>query len=180
MDSLRPARTEHKRGSDRLATLLGLLNGVTVRGSRYVARCPAHADKSPSLQVTEGETAVLLHCWAGCTLTEICSALGLKAADLFYDAGHPRHQRPIVRRPPRIDLKSLAFEWELAAFDRRRRAGVILEKLTGIDLANVSDSTLDRLLAVAAKAYADLDRAELLETVADGLRVRAQSGGVAA
>jgi hypothetical protein len=51
---------------------------------QYSARCPAHDDKGPSLSIRETpEGAVLLHCFAGCTVSEIAGALGLELSDLF-------------------------------------------------------------------------------------------------
>ena len=62
---------------------------MTPRGSRYMAICPAHSDKHPSLQITEGERGLLLKCWSGCALAEICASLQLTPRDLFYDARNP-------------------------------------------------------------------------------------------
>jgi len=51
---------------------------------QYSARCPAHADKGPSLSVRETpEGAVLLHCFAGCSVTEVAAAMGLEMTALF-------------------------------------------------------------------------------------------------
>ncbi len=51
---------------------------------QYSARCPAHEDKGPSLSIRETpEGAVLLHCFAGCTVSEIAGAVGLELSDLF-------------------------------------------------------------------------------------------------
>ena len=160
--------------------LLSRLDDVRPRGSRYVARCPAHADRSPSLQVTDGDTGLLLKCWAGCTIVDICAALGLTQSDLFYDAGLPRSTRPILPRPPRINLRALAFQFTLAALDRRLRACRVLSVLTGCAIAAWPDATLDRLLTVVARAYADLDRAVLLEDVADRVNARSADRGAAA
>jgi len=49
-------------------------------GGRWTAngglcRCPAHDDRSPSLSVRVGRTSLLLHCFAGCTATEVLKAL---------------------------------------------------------------------------------------------------------
>lgn len=40
-----------------------------------LCRCPAHADRTPSLSVRPGRTRLLLHCFAGCTAEEILRAL---------------------------------------------------------------------------------------------------------
>lgn len=55
-----------------------------VGDGRWVARCPAHEDRSPSLSVRaldDGRT--LLHCFAGCSVEDIVGALGLALEDLF-------------------------------------------------------------------------------------------------
>lgn len=51
----------------------------------WSSQCPAHEDRSPSLSIREVEAdgRVLLHCFAGCHVTEICDALGLSLSDLF-------------------------------------------------------------------------------------------------
>src|SRR3954470_14083797 len=50
----------------------------------FTALCPGHADRNPSLHVSEAaDGRVLLHCFAGCTTETIVAALGLTLADLF-------------------------------------------------------------------------------------------------
>lgn len=50
----------------------------------YMAQCPCHEDKEPSLAVSEGDDGrVLLKCFAGCDTEDIVKALGLSMADLF-------------------------------------------------------------------------------------------------
>ena len=51
---------------------------------QWSARCPAHADKGPSLSIRETpDGAVLLHCFAGCEVAEIVASLGLELHHLF-------------------------------------------------------------------------------------------------
>jgi hypothetical protein len=53
---------------------------------QWVAVCPAHSDRSPSLHVREKEDGrVLIHCKAGCGATEVLDAIGLSYNDLFPD-----------------------------------------------------------------------------------------------
>lgn len=50
------------------------------RGMVYsaIACCPAHDDKSPSLQISETlDGKLLLHCFAGCDYTSIADAMGI-------------------------------------------------------------------------------------------------------
>lgn len=56
-------------------------------GDGWKAKCPAHDDSTPSLSLKEGNDGrVLLKCWAGCTLEDICSSLQIKIQDLFQDS----------------------------------------------------------------------------------------------
>lgn len=50
---------------------------------RYVALCPAHADRRPSLSIRAGRDKVLLHCFAGCATEAVLDALRLGWGDLF-------------------------------------------------------------------------------------------------
>jgi hypothetical protein len=53
---------------------------------RYLAKCPAHSDRSPSLTVRVlDDGRILVHCFSGCDVSAVVSALGLSLADLFPD-----------------------------------------------------------------------------------------------
>lgn len=58
----------------RAKNIVEKLGGVW-RGVRGECLCPAHNDGSPSLSVRLGDTAILFHCFAGCTADEILKAL---------------------------------------------------------------------------------------------------------
>jgi len=64
-----------------------LLNGVKPRGrDKWLACCPAHDDKDPSLSVTATpQGKILLKCFAGCSALEVVHSLGLELPDLFPD-----------------------------------------------------------------------------------------------
>jgi hypothetical protein len=60
------------------------LQGRPVSRGRWVARCPAHPDRAPSLRVAEGrEGRALLHCFAGCSVADILRGAGLSVQQLF-------------------------------------------------------------------------------------------------
>ena len=65
--------------------LLSRLERVRRTGSgRWVARCPAHEDRDPSLSVREcDDGTVLIKCFAGCGAAEVVEAAGLGLSDLF-------------------------------------------------------------------------------------------------
>lgn len=79
-------------------TILSLLSKVRKMGpDRWMACCPAHADKSPSLSIREtSDGRVLLHCWTGCGAAEILEAVGLEFDALFpekLEASQPHRER---------------------------------------------------------------------------------------
>jgi hypothetical protein len=104
-------------------------------------------------------------------LADICKAIHLVPADLFYDAPAPRGARPLHKPIPK-DPRETAFRFELAAFDLRTRAGKIFGAAKQIGISTLDDSDLDRALSHVAQGYRDLDRADLFEGVADDLRDR--------
>lgn len=51
---------------------------------RWIAKCPAHDDRSPSLSIAAGrEGRALVRCFAGCDLAQILAASGLTPGSLF-------------------------------------------------------------------------------------------------
>jgi hypothetical protein len=131
-------------------TLLQHLQKVkqTKPGS-WLACCPAHDDKTASLSVRElDDGRVLVHCFAGCSVGEIVSAVGLELSDLF-----PLREtdQPFVkgeRRPfPAADvLRAIAGEAQLVYLSAQAvHRG---EKL--------SDANLARLLLAATRIQAAL------------------------
>jgi len=109
-----------KTNNSPIDLVLSRLDGVhrTGRGT-WLACCPAHADKRPSLSLRDTDNgAVLIHCFAGCTVHGVVGALGLELADLFpprpvdtADVGKP------VRRPfpAAAILRAIAFEARIVA-----------------------------------------------------------------
>src|SRR6266550_4683952 len=53
-------------------------------GNGWIAKCPAHDDRKPSLCIDEGSDGrALIKCQAGCSIDNVLAALGLTAKDLF-------------------------------------------------------------------------------------------------
>lgn len=152
-----------------IENLLSRLEVVRRTSRGYTARCPAHADKSPSLAIKEGERGVLVKCWAGCTLQEICEALGIRQGDLFFDAHRPGRQQPFAKAV-KVDRRALAFRFELYALDLRLRTEKVLALAKNLECMTLTNNIRDRLVNVVGSAYEDRNRAELFEQVADKLR----------
>lgn len=101
-------------------TLLSRLDKVKTTGQgRWVACCPAHPDKRPSLHIKECDDGrVLVHCFIGCSAGDILAAVGLEFSDLFPEKiDLSDHHKPADRQPfPAKDvLRTLVGEATIVA-----------------------------------------------------------------
>jgi hypothetical protein len=78
---------------------------------RWLARCPAHEDRAPSLSVRElDDGRVLLHDFGGCEVGEVLVAVGLRLCDLF-EQRLPQHNYAASHsRIPARDLLEIVSE----------------------------------------------------------------------
>ena len=92
------------------SVLLERLEAVKATGhGRWMARCPAHDDRHPSLSIGDGDR-ILVHCFAGCAVEDVLTAVGLELSDLFPE--RLSHRAKPERRPfPAADVLR-AVEWE--------------------------------------------------------------------
>ena len=102
--------------------------------------CPVHADRKPSLSVTQNNNKILLDCKAGCSVESIVEALGLTMSDLFLDQT-PQSDRRIVATYSYHNAEGkLIYEvvrFEPKGFSQRRPDGKgnYIWNLEGIDPA---------------------------------------------
>jgi len=84
---------------------------------RWIARCPAHDDGSPSLSIKEADGGrVLIHCFGGCEPGAILDACGLEFAALFEKREPGAVYRPLKTYMPAADLLLLiSHEVQVAA-----------------------------------------------------------------
>lgn len=77
----------------------------------WIACCPSHADKHPSMTIRElDDGRVLVHCFAGCDIAQILGAVGMDFDALFPDR-LVENARPLRRPFPAADvLEAVAFE----------------------------------------------------------------------
>jgi hypothetical protein len=78
---------------------------------RWLASCPAHPDRSPSLSVRElGDGRILMRCFALCDTEDVLSTIGLTFSDLYPEP--LRESKPPVRGgiPARDILEALDHE----------------------------------------------------------------------
>lgn len=106
---------------------------------RWVARCPSHPDRNPSLSIREASDGrVLVHCFAGCATERVLAVLGLSWADLFPEGrGRPRprtqaERQEMVRRKAEAILerrwRELLNDTTLRLAGLIQRAGALLER----------------------------------------------------
>jgi len=72
-----------------IEVILSKLEKVSRKGKdSYMACCPAHDDKTPSLALSElADGRILIKCFAGCETLEVLQAVGLEMGSLFPDGG---------------------------------------------------------------------------------------------
>lgn len=148
-----------------LDELLPRLDAIRSRGNgRHAARCPAHADKNPSLSVSEGERGILLRCWSGCTVAEICGSLGIEQRDLFFDAldSNPSQRREAIQQRDRQRQERERHDHQQGALvDALREADYFVRSRQGLDISMWSDDRLDDELDALADASHLLENEDL-------------------
>lgn len=92
-------------------------------GSYGMCPCPSHKDRTPSLKVGNGDTAILLKCFAGCETRAVIDAL--KSRGLWSDSGagissYKRPHKPPQRR--RDDDSAKRSEMARALWNRAQPA----------------------------------------------------------
>lgn len=113
---------------------------------RWMAKCPAHEDSSPSLSIRElPDGRTLVYCFAGCAVDDVLTAVSLSWKDL-----HPAGDRPVNpnrRRPwaERFNPTEL-----LEIIDHEVTVSVII-MADIMKQRSVSADQLDRLLQAASR-----------------------------
>jgi hypothetical protein len=118
-------------------TVLARLAGVKSTGKgRWMAKCPAHDDGSPSLSIREMDDGkLLLHDFGGCGSLEVLGALGLSLSDLFAD--RLTHHTPPLRGGFTAEELLIAIEHETFV------ARLILQEAKDGPLTQIGMSRLD-------------------------------------
>lgn len=133
-----------KRGnytSSNIDLLLSLLHKVKQTGhGQYIARCPSHSDKNPSLSIRNDNGKILLRCFAGCSAYEIVSSIGLSLSDLF--PKESAYSKPIKNPFPAANvLRCIQTE-------------ALIVVVSACNIANgltLSSEDLERLILAAAR-----------------------------
>ncbi len=139
---------------DQFLTLLEASRPIGL--GKFQGPCPGHNDRHPSLNITEGDRAILLKCWAGCSVEEICQALGLHVRDLFYDTYcNPREirrrqaERQYEKTKDKVEQMVKGFQ-----IDAVREAERFMKATVGADISTLDDTQLDTLMNSVCDALA--------------------------
>ena len=98
---------------------------------KYIACCPAHDDKNPSLAITDADGTTLVYCFAGCPQRDVIDEL--RARGLW-----PEEKREVNSGPyfSKTDLLEMGFYVEIAeaedcnlAFDETTKLGAYRQVL---------------------------------------------------
>jgi hypothetical protein len=69
-------------------------------GSHWMAPCPTHEDRDPSLSIRDGDDGkVLVHCHAGCDQSVVIGELRSRG---LWDSASDHCQRPAIRKSPAV------------------------------------------------------------------------------
>jgi DNA primase len=120
--------------------LLSRLKKVKKNATGWVACCPAHNDKSPSLAVRElDDGRVLVHCFGGCSVEEVLDSVGMTFDDLFPERAENRkgEARPFAAADV---LRMISFE-----------SVVVAASASTMRQRKLSESEHERLYEAAAK-----------------------------
>ena len=139
-----------------IESLISRLDGVKETGhGKYVARCPAHDDKSPSLAIKEcSDGRILIHDFAGCETENVLAAIGLNFSDVMPERiGADHSYKPLK---PRFDARQV-----LECISHEAMVVCILAERFA-DIASEKDS--ERLLIAASRINAALKSAPPFKT----------------
>jgi len=144
--------------------LLSHLDGVRESGpGKYVARCPAHDDKSPSLAIKDcGDGRILLHCFSLCETEDVLAAIGLTFADVMPERiGSDHAYKPMRQRfDARQVLAGLSHEVMVVCLIADRLAGV------------ANDVDQSRLILAGVRLNTALDISQSLGTPPEIKKIR--------
>jgi hypothetical protein len=132
-----------------------ILNGLRkVRETghgEWVACCPAHEDRSPSLAIKDnGDGRILIHCFAGCPVEEVVGSIGLSLSDLM-------PERAINHRVKRVPFNARTV-LEATAFSTLIVAIAASDMAKGKQLSSEEKSTLWKISGEITEAVSYVTR----------------------
>lgn len=148
------------------AQLAEKIRARQVRGG-WRTLCPAHDDRTASLDIKQGDKCILLCCRShGCSVKAICAAWGFPVKCLFSDEHlTPAQQNGLAKtRARQAAVEAEQNRRESQLLDEWRRLGSLRKQIEALMIANpesaafneVHGATLARLRQIAAVLWPDL------------------------
>lgn len=108
------------------------------RHNEWVACCPSHNDKNPSLAIKYDESTgkIIMKCWAGCDINDICTAIGIEVSDLFPDAPGDKTGSP-------GDKKRMYFSGETALASLVSEAAIV--RMAAMSINSLDNDDIERV-----------------------------------
>jgi len=111
-----------ERGYERI---FAALRNVRARNGGWMACCPAHDDRNPSLSLKINDRGDLLaRCHAGCSFSSIAAGLGIDETEFFMDATREKPKRKFGESYDYLDedgkLVYQVVRWEPKGFSQRK------------------------------------------------------------
>jgi hypothetical protein len=154
-----------------MTQIVTLLNAKRI-GSGFLAHCPAHPDKSPSLSIRQGTGGrLLLRCWASCSLDNILDAMHLTKRDLF-DGPPPSPAQLEALRAAQAARK------QAARMERQRRLAAIREEERLRGVVNELGGRLARRLdddALTERFHRTCSRLHAAEMIVDSFYLQTRA-----
>lgn len=139
-----------------LEDLLSQLDAVRPISRGYVACCPVHDDRHPSLSISTGQRGILVKCWAGCSLMQISESLGIEQRDLFFDVldlNPSRRRAAALERDRQRHAREQQMKQQGTLIDVLREADFFIRSRRGLDISTWTEAQLDEELNTLADAY---------------------------
>lgn len=132
-----------------------------VSADSWIARCPAHEDRSPSLTVKDvGDGRTLIHCFAGCGALDVLDALGLDWASLYppnddYKPLRARRERSVDELVVEIAMADMRAGKALSGPDRDRCREALTRLDAGSTGPTIHPRQMERNVDSVGKRYAE-------------------------
>lgn len=110
--------------------------------NKWIACCPAHDDKSPSLSIKSTDDRILMHCFTGCHVEDIAAAIGLNVSDLFSGSLSREQRREYKREQYRTVIKNESLFLHMAKHDLQN----------GLEISAIDKERIDKAVARVRKA----------------------------
>lgn len=140
-----------------LAHVLSATTANQTGPDRWMGHGTCHGSKRhKDFSIKRTNDRILLHCFAGCTLSTICESLGLQIKDLFADglaSDPPRRREAAQERDRQRQEQAVAAQRQGRRIDALKAADYHIRSRHEIDISGWSDQKLDEELNVLADAH---------------------------